>query len=126
MVDLVPTLLEAAGVPIHSGVQGRSLTPVLTGQTTTHRDSVYSEHFDSSFLYDPPPLGACVRTERYKLSYFHNPNTGELYDLHKDPDEVNNLWTSPAAKDVRQEMIERLMGRLIDTVDPLPERNSTW
>ena len=126
MVDLAPTLLDAAGVPIPSGVQGRSLTSVLTGQTPGHRDSVYSEHFDSSFLYDPPPMAACVRTERHKLSYYHNLATGELYDLKKDPGEAQNLWTSPAAKDIRQEMMEKLMGRMIDTVDPLPERKTTW
>ncbi|HTX40014.1 MAG TPA: sulfatase-like hydrolase/transferase [Bryobacteraceae bacterium] len=126
MVDLAPTLLEAAGVPVPAGMQGRSLTPVLTGTATRHRDSIYSEHFDSSFLYDPPPMGACVRTERYKLSYFQHLAGGELYDLEKDPGEVENLWASPGAKGVRQEMMEKLMGRMIDTVDPLPERKTLW
>ncbi|MBS1854583.1 MAG: sulfatase [Acidobacteria bacterium] len=126
MVDLAPTLLEAAGIPVHSGVQGRSLTRLLTGQTALHRDSIYSEHFDSSFLYDPPPMGACIRTGRYKLAYFRNLGTGELYDLRKDPGEVENLWASPGAKDVRQEMMETLMARMIDTVDPLPERKTPW
>lgn len=126
MVDVVPTLLEAAGVPVHVGVQGRSLTPVLTGQTSKHRDSIYSEHFDSSFLYDPPPMAACVRTGTHKLSYYHNLGTGELYDLQADPGEVHNLWTSPAARDVRQEMMEKLAGRMIETVDPLPERKTPW
>ena len=126
MVDVAPTLLEAAGIPVSSGMQGRSLTPVLTGQTTQHRDSIYSEHFDSSFLYDPPPMAACVRNERHKLAYYHNLGMGELYDLQSDPGEVRNLWTSAAAKDVRQEMMEKLMGRMVETVDPLPERKSTW
>jgi arylsulfatase len=126
LVDLAPTLLEAAGIPISSGVQGRSLAPLLTGKTTTHRDSVYSEHFDSSFLYDPPPMAASVRTERYKLSYYQNLGVGELYDLKKDPGEVQNLWASAGAKDVRAEMLEKLMGRMVGTVDPLPERKSTW
>jgi arylsulfatase len=126
MVDLAPTLLEAAGVPVQSGMQGRSLIPVLTGQTPRHRDSVYSEHFDSSFLYDPPPMAACVRTEQHKLSYYHNLGTGELYDLQKDPGEVQNLWASHGSKDVRQEMMEKLMGRMVETVDPLPERKTVW
>ncbi len=126
MIDLAPTLLDAAGVPVPSGVQGRSLTGVLTGQTAAHRDSIYSEHFDSSFLYDPPPMGACVRTDRYKLTMWQNLPAGELYDLQKDPGEVENLWDSPAAKGVRQEMTARLAGRMIETVDPLPERKSTW
>jgi arylsulfatase len=126
MVDIAPTLLEAAGVPTPSGMVGHSLTPLLTGQTAKHRDSTYCEHFDSSSLYDPPPMAACVRTERYKLSYYRNLRTGELYDLQKDPGEVHNLWESPNAKDVREEMTQKLLARMIDTVDPLPGRKSTW
>ncbi len=126
LVDLAPTLLEAAGVPVPSGMQGRSLTSVLTGRTTKHRDSVYCEHFDSSFLYDPPPMASSVRTERYKLSYYHNLGLGELYDLEKDPGEVENLWTSPGTKAARAELSELLLGRMVDAVDPLPERKSTW
>jgi arylsulfatase A-like enzyme len=126
LVDLAPTLLEAAGVPVPSGMQGRSLTPVLTGQSTKHRDSIYCEHFDSSFLYDPPPMASSVRTEGYKLSYYHNLGLGELYDLEKDPGEVENLWTSSGAKAARAELTELLLGRMVDTVDPLPERKSTW
>jgi len=126
MVDIAPTLLEAAGIPIPSGMVGRPLTPLLTGKTTTHRDSTYCEHFDSSSLYEPPPMAACVRTERYKLAYYRNLGAVELYDLQKDPGEVHNLWGSSNAKDVREEMTQRLLARLVDTVDPLPERKSTW
>src|SRR4051794_27351124 len=126
LLDLAPTLLEGAGIPIPSGMVGRSLTPVLTGQTAKHRDSIYCEHFDSSFLYDPPPMGSSVRTERYKLSYYHNLGVGELYDLEKDPGEVENLWTSSGAKGARAELTELLLGRMVEAVDPLPERKSTW
>jgi arylsulfatase A-like enzyme len=126
MVDLVPTLLEAAGIPVPSGAQGQSLTRLLTGQTTAHRDSVYSEHFDSSSLYDPPPMAACIRTAGYKLAYFQNPACGELYDLKNDQGEVENLWASSAARGIRQELMEKLTERMIGTVDPLPERKTTW
>jgi arylsulfatase len=126
MTDLAPTLLEAAGIPVPSGIQGRSLGPVLRGERQAHRDSVYCEHFDSSSLYDPPPMAASVRTERYKLAYYQNLDTGELYDLEKDPGEVENLWTSARAKDIRAEMMQKLLARMIGTVDPLPERKTTW
>ena len=126
LVDIVPTLLEAAGIPIPAGVQGHSLTGLLTGRTSKHRDSVFCEHFDSSFLYDPPPMAACVRTDRYKLAFYSNLNTGELYDLHRDPGEFENLWYSANAKDIREEMMRCLVARLFDTVDPLPERKCLW
>jgi hypothetical protein len=46
--------------------------------------------------------------------------------LQRDPGEVKNLWTAAEARDVRQEMMEKLMARMVDTVDPLPERKSVW
>jgi arylsulfatase len=126
LVDIAPTLLESAGIPVSSGIQGRSLTSVLTGSATSHRDTIYSEHFDSSFLYDPPPMAACVRDHQYKLSYYRNLGMGELYDLDKDPGEVTNLWTSPGSRDIREKMTEALLARMVDTVDPLPERKTPW
>lgn len=126
MVDLAPTLLEAAGLPIPVGVQGRSLTPLLTGQTTRHRDSIYSEFFDSLALYDPPPMATCVRTERYKLVYYQKLSSGELYNLGKDPNETYNLWDSPSALSAREEMLRLLISRMVDTVDPIPERKCMW
>jgi arylsulfatase A-like enzyme len=85
MVDLEPTPLDAAGIPAPDGVQGRSLIPLLTGQTIEHRDSQYAEHYDSSFLYDPPPMATCVRTRSHKLTVYHSLKSGELYDRTKIP-----------------------------------------
>ncbi len=126
LVDLAPTLVEAAGLPIPSGMQGQSLRPLLTGETSKGRDSVYTEYFDSNALYDPPPMAACVRTGTHKVSYYGNLNTGELYDLVKDPGEFHNLWDSGSYKDVQAEMMQRLAQRMIATVDPLPERVTEW
>jgi arylsulfatase A-like enzyme len=126
MVDLTPTLLEAAGISIPAGVQGRSLTPLLTGQTLTHRDSIYCEFFDSLAVYNPPPMATCVRTERNKLVYYHKLKSGELYDLEKDPAETYNLWDTPSARPAREEMMHTLVARMIDTIDPIPERKCLW
>jgi arylsulfatase len=126
MVDLAPTLLEAAGLPIPAGVQGRSLTPLLTGQTTRHRDSIYCEYFDSFSLYEPPPMAVCVRTEGHKIVYYQKLEIGELYDLEKDPTETYNLWDSSSAHSLREEMMHTLVARMVDTVDPIPERKCLW
>lgn len=126
MVDLAPTLLEAAGIPIPVGVQGRSLTPLLTGQNREHRDSIYCEYFDSLALYNPPPMATCVRTDQYKLVYYQKLSSGELYDLQKDPSETHNLWDSPNARPAREEMLHILVSRMVDTVDPIPERKCMW
>lgn len=126
MVDLAPTLLEAAGMQRPVGMQGRSLTRLLTGQTTRHRDSIYSEFFDSFALYEPPPMAVCVRTEEYKINFYQNLPVGELYDLEKDPCETNNLWDDSGARATKEMMMQVLLSRMIDTVDPAPERKCMW
>lgn len=126
MVDLAPTLLEAAGIVIPEGMQGLSLTPLLTGQTTRHRDSIYCEFFDSLALYNPPPMAVCVRTEQHKLVYYQKLGVGEFYDLEKDPSETYNLWDVSNARAGREEMMHTMMERVIDTVDPIPARKCLW
>src|SRR6185312_8851453 len=126
LIDIAPTLVEAAGIPIPSGMQGRSLRPLLTGETSEGRDSVYTEFYDANALYAPPPMAASVRTRMHKVSFYGNLQTGELYDLEKDPGEVHNLWNSSQHKDVQAEMMQRLVTRMIGTIDPLPERVSFW
>jgi arylsulfatase len=126
LVDIAPTLLEAAGIPVPSGMQGRSLTPLLTGETTKHRDSVFMEYFDACAIYDPPPMGTAVRTATHKLSYYDSLSTGELYDLRSDPGEVNNLWNGVHTMDVQAELMQLIVARMIQTTDPLPERTTPW
>jgi arylsulfatase A-like enzyme len=126
MVDLAPTLLEAAGIPIPVAMQGKSLTSLLTGKTTRHRDSIYCEFFDSLALAAPPPMAMCVRNEQFKFAYYQKLDVGELYDLEKDPNETNNLWDSKSARAAREEMMFTLLSRIADTIDPVPQRKCVW
>lgn len=119
LVDIAPTVLEGAGLSLPAGMQGRSLTPVLTGQTKTHRESAYMEYYNAVSKYTPVPMATSVRTEKYKLSYYQTLNTGELYDLTKDANEVENLWGSPTARDTQSEMMQLLTARMIESTDPL-------
>ena len=128
LVDLAPTLLDAAGLPRHPGMQGRSLWPMLTGGETEdrHRDDVYCEFYNANFHYDPKPFGTMVRDERYKLVAFHGYDEGELYDLEADPRETRNLWSDPASLETKSRMLKRLCDRMAETLDPLPAREGPW
>jgi arylsulfatase A-like enzyme len=126
LIDLAPTLLEAAGIPIPSAMQGRSLTRLLTGETKEHRESVYTEFLDANASYAIPPMLTSVRTSRYKLSLCDKPRAGELYDLEKDPGEFNNVWGDPHYRDTREMMLELLVARMIEASDPNPERHAPW
>ncbi|MEO6923437.1 MAG: sulfatase-like hydrolase/transferase [Bryocella sp.] len=119
LVDIAPTLMDAAGLTIPAGMQGRSLTPLLTGASDTHRNSIYMEYYDAVAKYEPRPMATCVRTDSWKLAYWQTLGMGELYDLKKDPGEVNNLWGSAQWKDAQGAMLQQLAARMIASTDPL-------
>ena len=91
-IDIAPTILDLAGLPIPKGTQGRSLVPLLAGRDVdvNWRSDFFCEH-----LFDHPdiPKSEGVRTERWKyIRYFEQqPVYEELYDLESDPSESVNL-----------------------------------
>jgi len=90
LLDLAPTIAEAAGLEIPYYNQGQSLNPVLNGETFNHRQSVRSE-FYVGINYPDESHATMYRDERYKLITYHGKNLVELYDLHEDPWEYNDL-----------------------------------
>ena len=128
LVDIAPTLLDAAGLDRDPGMQGRSLWPILSGQANldVHRDDVYCEYYNANFRHDPLGYATMVRTRRHKLVAVHGMDCGELYDLEQDPNETQNHWDDPAYQGVKVEMLKRLCDRMAWTIDPLPQRKSPW
>lgn len=129
LTDLAPTLLEAAGLPRHPGMQGHSLWPMLAGLAGLdhHRDDIYSEYYNALVSHkEPTAQTTMLRTERHKLVVTHGLNIGELYDLAEDPNETNNLWAEPEHQALKLEMFQRLCDRMAWTVDPLPPRVAPW
>ena len=92
-IDIAPTILDLAGAPIPDTMQGRSLVPLLKGQTKNWRKSFLYEYFQEKDFLPGIVTMVGVRTERYK--YIHYPelkdDIDELYDLKKDPIEMKNL-----------------------------------
>ncbi|MEO1273417.1 MAG: sulfatase/phosphatase domain-containing protein, partial [Myxococcota bacterium] len=128
LVDVAPTLMEAAGLPVPSRMQGHSLWPRLMGQTDVDvREDVYCAYYNAMPWHREPAAHATmVRTRSHKLVAFHGLNTGELYDLDADPNETHNLWDDPECRDLKLEMYTRLCDRMAWTVDPMPPRQSDW
>lgn len=126
LVDLAPTLLEAAGLPPEPGMQGRSLKALLEGAAQRHRDDIYCEYYNSSLNHNPRAFATMLRTATHKLVKNHSSEPGELYDLMNDPSESHNLWNEASAAPVKMELLLRLCDRMAQTVDPLPEREGCW
>ena len=82
-VDLMPTVLEIIGARTPDVVHGRSLAPLLAGETVTWDRPVYSESLYPLLHYGWAPLRS-LRTDRYKLIDVPRP---ELYDLSWSPEE---------------------------------------
>jgi arylsulfatase A-like enzyme len=114
-IDLGPTLMDLAGVPIPSQAQGRSLKPLLGRRRPAWRAEIICEE-----LWDHPeiPRSECVRTERWKyVQYPAHPEYVELFDLANDPDEKKNLAGDPGNARVLAELRERCdrtIQRLLD------------
>jgi arylsulfatase A-like enzyme len=95
-IDIAPTILRLAGLPVPSSIQGRDLAPLLQGSTRppSWRTEFFYEH---AFTNNWIPRTEGIRDTRWK--YFRyvdiQPNFEELYDLSTDPQETTNLARNP-------------------------------
>lgn len=113
-VDIAPTALELGGAP-PGGTQGRSLVPVLRGDTAGWRRAVLVEFtsYENPFPHLVDMDYRAVRTSRYKfVRWLKFPGMEELYDLQEDSLEQHNLANRPAMAATRAEL-EAELGRLV-------------
>ena len=129
-VDIAPTLLEAAGLPVPESMQGRSLLPILTGQADSrvHKSRVVCEFKDAigGPQHTDHTHGSMVFDGRYKSVVYHGHQIGELYDLQDDPGEFDNLWDEPAARDLMMERLKAHLDAMMATVAAGPPRSVAY
>ncbi len=118
-LDYAPTFLDFAGLAAPARMQGRSMRGVLKGQTPGDwRRSVYYHYFEYPAVHQVKRHYG-VRTDRYKLIHFYyDIDAWELYDLERDPRELNNVAADPAYAGVLKDMkaeLERLRVQYGDT-----------
>ena len=121
LVDVMPTLLDCAGIPIPPEVQGRSLRPFTRGGATDDWPEESLIQFGDGWL----PPGRALRSSRWKYAVTapetsagtsHAPRYEEthLYDLQADPFELTNLVDLDAFASVRETLRERLLARMAE------------
>ena len=108
-VDYAPTLLSLAGIETPNDMQGKSFVPVLENTTTApFRDAVYYHYFEYPYWHNVQPHYG-IRTDRYKLiHYYYDMDEWELFDLEKDPNEINNSINSLENKELIASLKVRL------------------
>ena len=100
LTDLFPTFMDFLGLETPAAAEGRSLVPVLRGETKRHRDLVHSE----------TSAGMTMQFDgRLKFILNRSDTDPELYDLHDDLREITNLARDPT----RKEQVRRLTAQLI-------------
>ena len=106
-LDIGPTLLHAAGVPTPPTMQGRSLLPLLQQENSNWRtEFLYEYMWERSFPQTPTVLG--LRTNRYSYMHYHGVwDLDELYDIQKDPDQMNNLLGDVMTKNEAGPLLRR-------------------
>jgi arylsulfatase A-like enzyme len=109
ILDVTPTLLDLAGLPLPKGNQGTPLTGAMKGGK------------GKEFAYMQSPSNRILRGKKAAYCYWGN---GEevLFDMEQDPDQLRNIAQEPAGKALLDQMRMRMLRRAIETADPLPER----
>lgn len=93
-IDLAPTFLDLAGLEIPDSMQGRSIAPLLRGESPEDwRQTFYYRYYHSPGHHNTAAHYG-VRTKTHKLIYYWDKDAYELFDLKADPDEQHNLLFS--------------------------------
>ncbi|HOA73516.1 MAG TPA: sulfatase [Phycisphaerae bacterium] len=129
LIDLLPTMIEAAGSRPPEDIDGRSFLDVLTGKSERHRDAVFAAHTGDKDMNRSPMR--CVRDERYK--YILNLAPEIEYATHiSQSEDRDNYWTSwlrlaetdPAAARLVERYERRPAEELYDVMaDPFELKN---
>jgi arylsulfatase A-like enzyme len=98
--DVMPTLLDLAGIPIPSTVEGLS----MVGDKKRHY--LYGEYGENG------EASRMIRTERHKLIYYPVGNRSQLFDLQDDPEELHDLAASTAHSEILGQLTQHLIDEL--------------
>ncbi len=117
-IDIAPTILARAGIQPYNGIQGRDLNDSKPPEAVIVEED--SQRLMTGF--DRPQRVRTIITENHRMSLREGEDWHELYDLSKDPGELENLYDRPEVGHTRHKLTETMLRRMIFLQDrsPLP------
>jgi len=104
LVDLAPTFLAAAGLPIPGRMQGLNQLPTWQGS----EEEPVRDHAIIEFRHEPTTIHLrTFVTARWKLTVYRDRDYGELFDLQNDPQERCNLWNDDSYATVKANLFQQ-------------------
>jgi arylsulfatase A-like enzyme len=115
LVDLAPTFLSLADIPVPPAMTGVDQSAVWLGQASQVRDHAICE-----FRHEPTTIHQKTYVnERYKITVYYNQTYGEIFDLQEDPGEIRNLWDNPQYAQLKSELLLKYVWAELGK-EPLP------
>jgi arylsulfatase A-like enzyme len=108
-LDFAPTFLEMSDIIIPEEMQGISLASLIKSEPVHKwRDAIYYHYYEYPSVHMVKRHYG-IRTQRYKLMHFYyDIDAWELYDLKKDPQELNNVYHDPSYSEITAELKTKL------------------
>ena len=119
-LDVLPTMCDYAGIDIPESFLGKSLKPVLEDPEAESDGFVVTElAIDPR---DPTWKGRMIRMHQYKYNLYSKGERNEqLYDLARDPGEMQNLASEPSMQDIKESLRKELVKWMVETDDDFLE-----
>jgi arylsulfatase A-like enzyme len=128
--DFFPTILDMAGskaptmpkmgnylqvepedIPI---LPGKSVLPICKGETArSFREEAYIESYNPIWSIHVGDWARTIRTKKYRYTYYPNKMGEQLFDLTVDPDEQHNLIKDPDYQQIKMDLKDRLLEKII-------------
>lgn len=131
-VDILPTCLDAANLPIPHAVFGTSLLPLINGTVDSWRQEVYAEwdfqyyHCREQLKLKPDQCKAImIRNKEWKYVHYSD-QPCELYNLAEDPNEFENVADRPELQGKIQELRLKILNWRMHTEDREPQIDYTF
>ena len=105
LIDITPTVLTVAGLPIPKNLQGVCQWGVWRGKRDKKRDYALCQNRHNP---DMPHVVSYIE-DQYKITVYKRGEHGELFDLKNDTGEINNLWHDADSQEIKMQMMHKML-----------------